>query len=799
MRSARKIHYLMLLVFMLMSLVRAFADNSDNSAISVNSIKVVDLPKTSQVLLLPYAQLLEDVEGQLSWQQALNSNAWSDITNKDLTIGITPSSYWFKVYVKYSSDQTRIFQIHYPILDYVDFYLLAQNQLIKHIATGDARAFNSREVVDKDFVFKAQGKKDLVHTLLIRVNTQGPMVMPLSSVDIEYYAQEEALGTLGFGLYFGITFAMLIYNFMLYLYLKEQSYLYYCLFVLTMFSSVISYTGHGFYWIWPKFSELNSIMATLTSSLTFLGVTLFFNSFLRIRSRGVLGRRVFYSLLSLSVLVITCSLLLSYSAGLTVIFYVHMIFTVLVLSYSLYLWLQGIAEARYFTLAWIAFIIGSFINTARVVGILPTNDFTLYVSLYGVVIEMLMLSMGLAYRFEIMREIQVELSQELRIAQQDAIANLEKYRDLFQQSPVGLFRYDRIKNTFYHNLKTSALIGKGKEVREFLSEYLTFSDYKVLLKQGEIRDKTINLLQDKYYCLSLLSVRDKSERVVEIEGTLTDISEQKQAEFGRITNELEKLNTLTQLVVGISHQFNTPLGVLITTEDLVKESLAQALADLDGDSLTKEELLQTLYMISDAINLSSDNTKVMSRILKDLRYSINTRTQLNVSSIDLNSFFSDLLGYYKAQLKEDDTDCLLTLDLTMNNVDHIHCDYDILSDVFLRLYANTFYHAHTDERQQGKITIKLSQDSDYVYIEYFDDGRGLDEDEKENIFVPFFTGRSRQKENSGLGMFIVHNQIVKILQGRVELLMPLIGFGIKIILPKNYSAITPYEHEIDLY
>lgn len=787
MRSARKIHYLILLVFMLMSLVGVFADNSATSATSATSdksTKVVDLAKTSLVLLLPYAQLLEDIEGQLSWQQALNSNAWSDITNKDLNLGITQSSYWFKVRIKYSSDQTRMFQIHYPLLDYVDFYLIAQNQLIKHIATGDARAFNSREVVDKDFVFKADGKKDQVHTLLIRANTQGTMSMPLSSVDIEYYAQEEALGTLGFGLYFGITFAMLLYNFMLYLYLKEQSYLYYCLFVATTFISAISYTGHGFYWLWPNFSGLNSFMATLTASLTFLAVALFFNSFLRVRTRGVLGRRVFYSLISLSILVITCSLLLSYSSSLAVIFYVQIVFTVLVLSYSFYLWRQGIAEARYFTLAWLAFIIGSFINTARVVGILPTNDFTLYVSLYGIVIEMLMLSMGLAYRFEIMREIQVGLSQELRIAQQDAIANLEKYRDLFQQSPVGLFRYDRVKNTFYHNLKTSALIGENWRVKEFLAEYLKFSDYKVLLKQGEISDKTINVPQDKYYSLSLLSVRDESGRVVEIEGTLTDISEQKHAEFSRITNELEKLNTLTQLVVGISHQFNTPLGVLITTEDLVKESLAQALADLEGDSLKKEELMQTLYMISDAINLSSDNTKVMSRILKDLRYSINTRTQLNVSSIDLNSFFSDLLGYYKAQLKEEDRDCLLTLDLTINNVDHINSDYDILSDVFLRLYSNTFYHAHADARLQGKITIKLWQDSDYVYIEYLDDGRGLDEDEKENIFVPFFTGRSRQKENSGLGMFIVHNQVVKILQGRVELLMPLIGFGIKIILPK---------------
>jgi signal transduction histidine kinase len=761
----------------------------------IDDVNLIHLLSGESVNVLDKSQLLEDAESTFTWQEALNSSEWNDVQTSSLNLGITGSSYWFKASIHYGEDQTRIFQINYPLLDYVSFYLVKHNHnatsvnysIIKEVQTGDALEFESRQINDKNFVFSHYAKKGTSLTVLIRVKTQGTMVMPLSTTDIEYYADENSIESVAYGIYFGITFAMLIYNLMLFIYLKEQSYLYYCLFVFTIFVSAISYTGHGFQWLWPDAQDLNLFMAPLSAAVGFLFSVLFMSSFLRIRQRDVWGERVFHVGVSLSVLVIASAVFLTYSTSLKVISVVQVILTIVIMSYSISLWRKGIVEAKYFTIAWMSFIIGNAISAMRVIGVAPSNEFTVYANLYGNVIEMLMLSMGLAYRFETMRKTQISLSRELRLSQQEAIGNLEKFRDLFQKSPVGLFRYDRENNVFFNNTKATELIGGHEDIDEFLRSNLTFGDYKYLLRNNILKDRVINFQEEVFYSLTLLVVRNTQGKVVEVEGTLSDISSQKQAEKNSITNEKEKLNSLTQLVVGISHQFNTPLGVLITTGDLVKNNLSQVLDEIDNGRLKKDELLQTLYMIQDAMDLSTENTKVMSAILKNLRYSISTRKDLNLSDILLNGLFTDLYGYYKAQLKEDGRRCNFELSVNTNNIESIVCDYDVISDVILRLYENSNSHAYYGRENGGCVFINLKENESYVIIEYVDDGRGLNEMERGNIFVPFFTGNSRAKENSGLGMFILHNQIVKILQGKIELLSPEKGFGISIQIPKVYT------------
>jgi signal transduction histidine kinase len=750
--------------------------------------EVVELHEGENVLLLEYSQVLEDAGDELTWQQAIDSDAWINVETPNLNLGVTASAYWFRVNVKYIDEQNRIFQIRYPLLDYVDFFLLQQDRLIKHIATGDSKPFNSREMKDKNFVISHHQDTSQVLTLLIKAKTQGSMVLPLSSVSIEGYAEQTSFESLTHGIYFGISIAMFLYNFMLFVYLKDRSYLYYCIFVFIILLSALAYTGQGFYRLWPEYETLNRYMTPVTSAAGFLAATVFFGSFLQLTRRGLWGRRVFALCVGISIFSVAASVFLNYSKSIQILTLIQLLLTVLYLGSSSYLWKKGVLEAKYFTLAWTFFIAGNSINAARVLGFVPSNVFTIYANLYGNAIEMLMLSMGLAYRFETMKKIQTGLSRELRYAQLDAIRNLEKYRDLFQQSPVGLFRYERSNDRFYSNEKSNALINKHRDIRKFLKDELTLSDYKALLTKNVMKDKSIIYGDDggKYYSLSLLAKRNDSGKVVEIEGSLVDVSEQREAENLRLAGEQEKLSSLTQLVYGISHQFNTPLGVMITTEGLIKDYLTITLDEIEHGKLKKQELQDTLGVINEAMALVSENTKTMSAMLKDLRHSINTRDKLNLSNINTAPLFKDLFGYFKTHRKDDKEPFLLNIQVETNGIQTLLSDYEILSDALMRLFGNTYYHAYAKDAAEQLITIKLSENEQYVCIEYSDNGRGLSDADRENIFVPFYTGNSRQKGNSGLGMFILHNQVVKILQGKIELLSPEVGFGIEIQVPKTY-------------
>jgi signal transduction histidine kinase len=749
--------------------------------------EIIPLVEGQNAQLLAAAYVLEDKKGELSWQQALSQNEWTKPESNDLNLGITQSTYWFRVDLQYQETQTRVFQVHYPLLDYVDFYLIKQGALIKHIATGDRRPFHNRNLEDNDFVISHYHDDRSVLTLLIKVKTQGTMVLPLSSTNIERYAQESAIENMAYGVYFGISVALLIYNFMLLIYLKDKNYLYYCIFVSIILLSALAYTGHGFYLIWPEYSDVNEYITPVASALGFLAASVFMASFLQISSRGEWGKVVNRLCLGLSFFVIFVSIFVNYSDSIKIMSLVQLILTVLFLGSSIYLWRRGVSEAKYFTIAWVFFIVGNMTSAFRVLGVLPSNILTVYANLFGNVFEMLLLSMGLAYRFETMRKFQAGLSRELRLAQQDAIENLEKYRDLFEKSPVGLFRYERVVDRFYSNIKSNELINNHINIRKFLQDELEFHDYKYLIKHGALTNKLINYDKDNFYNLSLFTIKNNAGRIIEIEGSLQDVSEQKRSESLRLANEQEKLSSLTQLIFGISHQFNTPLGVMLTTEDLIKDGLKQLLEELESGCLRKEDLLQTLNMIKDAVLLASENTKSLSTMLKDLRYSINTRTNLNLSSIQTATLFEDLFGYFKSQLKENGENCLLELDVKNSGIATINSDYEILSDIILRLFENTHYHAYEQSKLAGKISISIKELSESIEIEYSDDGRGLNEMERESIFIPFFTGNSRKKDNSGLGMYIVHNQIVKVLLGKVSLPKSDQGFCISIQLPKTYQ------------
>ena len=72
-----------------------------------------------------------------------------------------------------------------------------------------------------------------------------------------------------------------------------------------------------------------------------------------------------------------------------------------------------------------------------------------------------------------------------------------------------------------------------------------------------------------------------------------------------------------------------------------------------------------------------------------------------------------------------------------------------------------------------------------VYLNYGDDGRGLNEEESRQIFDQFYTTR-RDEGGSGLGMNIVMKLVTEKLNGTIEITPPATGgTGFSICFPKK--------------
>ena len=88
------------------------------------------------------------------------------------------------------------------------------------------------------------------------------------------------------------------------------------------------------------------------------------------------------------------------------------------------------------------------------------------------------------------------------------------------------------------------------------------------------------------------------------------------------------------------------------------------------------------------------------------------------------------------------------------------------SQILTNLITNSLNHAY-DEGQAGRLEISFRKEDDQLFLIFRDDGKGISEENIENIFSPFFT-TNREKGGSGLGLHIVYNIVSQRLHGTIN-------------------------------
>jgi signal transduction histidine kinase/CheY-like chemotaxis protein len=149
------------------------------------------------------------------------------------------------------------------------------------------------------------------------------------------------------------------------------------------------------------------------------------------------SRRLDWVLLALvvfSAVVVGLSLMTSYALALRLATALALTFTVVIFAAGIFAWLRGLRVARYFIIAWSAFLLGGIINTLMVLGYLPNVFLTMYSSQIGSAIEVALLSLALADRINAMREQQaqtlLDAGQKLEVLNQQ-LARSNKLKDEF--------------------------------------------------------------------------------------------------------------------------------------------------------------------------------------------------------------------------------------------------------------------------------------------------------------------------------------------------------------------------------
>ncbi|MYZ48528.1 sensor histidine kinase [Propylenella binzhouense] len=228
--------------------------------------------------------------------------------------------------------------------------------------------------------------------------------------------------------------------------------------------------------------------------------------------------------------------------------------------------------------------------------------------------------------------------------------------------------------------------------------------------------------------------------------------------------QAEKLASLGQLVAGVAHEINTPLGIAVTTSTLIGDEVKRIGEQAAGGQLSRSGFARFVERMTEGSQLLYANLTRAANLVHSFKQVAADQASGEARRFDMREWLGDLLTSLGPALRKSghavEFDCPegMTVDSYPG----------ALAQVLTNLLMNAIAHAYP-EGQTGRIAIEVRQPlPGLMRIVFKDDGRGVPPENLKRVFDPFFTtGRSRG--STGLGLHIVYNLVTSRLHGRIDL------------------------------
>ncbi len=215
-----------------------------------------------------------------------------------------------------------------------------------------------------------------------------------------------------------------------------------------------------------------------------------------------------------------------------------------------------------------------------------------------------------------------------------------------------------------------------------------------------------------------------------------------------------KMVALGQLVAGVTHEINNPLGAIISAVDVAERANVKVINMLKSDEfqnkINNNELKSTLEIISQSTQISATGTTRISKIIQSLK---------NFSRLDEAPF-------QKTNIHEGLESTLTLMGHELKNGIKIQKNYGTIPEIYSypselnQVFMNLVMNGIQAIKGKGTITISTYFDNGYVLVSIADTGKGLSQEKIEQLFEPGFTERQSQIRMR-TGLYASYNIIQK--------------------------------------
>lgn len=376
------------------------------------------------------------------------------------------------------------------------------------------------------------------------------------------------------------------------------------------------------------------------------------------------------------------------------------------------------------------------------------------------------------FRYEKLRKETRIQNEAVKIALYKSNVYEKQLRELIDLIPYPVFSKDHeqkfvtVNEAYanFFNLTPKDLEGQQDTAIYQINAYTPLSHFRVIEEEVLKHHKKMHLKEylltdangiDHIYDIKKVPypIMDQSE--MGLLSIAVDITDLKRKENGRIS-------ALTRLVTNIAHQFNTPLGNVISSSSFLKMQNDEMMNKLSGSSLTCTELRQFLESVNDANKVTEMGLERLVAIVsafKALSFSTENLVRTSFNLVELIQSVVEEASSFKAIAWRCHFDPLTQLTTYQN----------ALEQVLSQLVSNAIEHAfQTPTKGDEIIDFYYHTEGDYAILKICDNGPGISEENLVHAFDPLFTS-AQNYGHLGIGLSIAYNITCQLLDGDMNI------------------------------
>jgi len=223
----------------------------------------------------------------------------------------------------------------------------------------------------------------------------------------------------------------------------------------------------------------------------------------------------------------------------------------------------------------------------------------------------------------------------------------------------------------------------------------------------------------------------------------------------------EKLAALGELVAGVAHEINTPVGVALSAGSTLAERNRALAALFSQGEMKRSDLTQFFEDSREGAEMILMNLDRASNLIRSFKMVAADQISENRRAFSVKAYIEEILLSLRAILKQ-----------TSIRVEVV-CDGDLViesypgafSQILTNLIINSLTHGF-DPDQSGAIRIEACCTGGNLELRHADNGKGMSAEICDRIFEPFFT-TARSQGSTGLGLHIVFNIVTRTLGGAI--------------------------------